>query len=152
MDNSTTGKAFDVKIRPAIRADRRQLSELYYKLYPKRTSKPAVLIGRVGIKNVLLVAEENGKVLGFLWADLVTHGYLKFGNIEELFVDKASRHRGVGRSLAEAAMCKFRELQANVVFVSTGRSNKRAMKFYRRLGFRLCKGPWFYWAPKERQT
>jgi ribosomal protein S18 acetylase RimI-like enzyme len=142
----------DVRIRAATRGDRKQLSELYYQLYPKRRSKRTVPIGQVKIENVLLVAEEDGKVIGFLWADLVTHGFLRFGNIEELFVERLVRHKGVGRSLAEAAMRRFRELQADVVFVSTGRSNKRAMKFYRRLGFRLCKGPWFYWMPKRNQT
>jgi ribosomal protein S18 acetylase RimI-like enzyme len=142
----------DVRIRAARRADWKQLSELYYQLYPKRRSKRAVPVSRSKIANILLVAEENGKLIGFLWANLVTHGFLRFGNIEELFVKRAFRHKGVGRSLAEAAMRRFRELQADVVFVSTGRNNKRAMKFYRRLGFRLCKGPWFYWTPKRNQT
>jgi ribosomal protein S18 acetylase RimI-like enzyme len=141
-----------VRIRAARSADRKQLSELYSQLYPKRRSKRAVPIGQVKIENILLVAEEKSKVIGFLWADLVTHGFLRFGNIEELFVERVFRHKGVGRLLAEAAMRRFRERQTNVVFVSTGRSNKGAIKFYRRLGFRLCKGPWFYWIPKRNQT
>ncbi len=141
----------DVRIRAARRADRKQLSKLYYQLYPKRRSKRTVPISRSKITNILLVAEENRTVIGFLWANLVTHAFLRFGNIDELFVERAVRHKGVGRFLAEAAMRRFRELQADVVFVSTGRSNKRAMKFYRRLGFRLCKGPWFYWTPKRNR-
>jgi len=45
-------------------------------------------------------------------------------------------------------MRRFKELGASVVFVTTERGNMEAIRLYEKLGFRLCRGPWFYWDAK----
>lgn len=139
-----------MKIRNATLKDKAKISELYYELHPERKPKKLVPIEKSKFKNILLVAEENKQLTGFIWANFIQYGFSKFGYIEELFVKKEFRNKRIGRSLVKSIMKRFEDLKVAAVFVTTEKENKEAISLYQKLGFKLCKGPWFYWNPKKK--
>lgn len=82
------------------------------------------------------VAEENGDIVGFIFCN--RFWYSKFehsqvGAIHEIVVLPEHRHEGIGKRLIEMAM---RELNSEKVELWVGERNKKAIKFYEKLGFR----------------
>ena len=73
----------------------------------------------------ILIYEEEGTVLGFLG--------LQDSYIAGLFVEKASRSRGIGRLLLEAAKSGRQELTLHAYAENTG-----AVRFYEREGFQTA--------------
>lgn len=70
------------------------------------------------------VAVEDGRVIGFI--ALIEHV------VGGLFVDRASRGRGVGTALIEFAKARKGPLEVDVFT-----QNERARRFYEKCGFRL---------------
>jgi len=143
-----------MKIRNFAQKDKKTVSELYYELHPveekERKEKCSLIpIEKSRLKTILLVVEEKDQIIGFVWGNLIVYGFFRYGTIDELFVKKEFRNKGIGSSLVKAIMKKFKGLKTKVVFVATEKENKEAIELYKKLGFKLCKGPWFYWNPKE---
>lgn len=84
------------------------------------------------------MAEEGDRLIGYLVVVFLMS--LEYGGIsaeiDELYVDRPERGRGVGKALLKAAG-KFLS-QQNIVQISlrVGKSNQAAMRFYQNLGFR----------------
>lgn len=138
-----------MKIRNATIKDKKDITNLYCELYPDRKIKKLLSIEKTKFKSFILVAEVGKQIVGFIWANFVQYGFSKFGYIEELFVKKEFRNKGIGRSLVKAIMKKFKDLKVAAVFVTTEKENKEVISLYKKLSFKLSKGPWFYWNPKE---
>jgi len=138
-----------MKIRNATIKDKKDITNLYHELYPGRKIKKLLPIEKTKFKSFIFVAEENKQIVGFIWANFIQYAFSKFGYIEELFVKKQFRSKGIGRSLVKTIMKKFKDLKVAAVFVTTEKENKEAIELYQKLGFKLCKGPWFYWNPRE---
>ncbi|HAF07105.1 MAG: GNAT family N-acetyltransferase [bacterium] len=143
-----------MKIRKFTQKDKRVVSELYYNLHPveekgKKEKGLLIPVEKSKLKTILLVAEENARVVGFIWGNLIIYGFFRYGIVEELFVKKEFRNKGIGRSLVKEIMKQFKRLKVKVVFVTTEKENKEAIDLYKELGFKLDKAPWFYWNPKE---
>ena len=93
-----------------------------------------------------LVARDSGRIVGFACARIVDNpGYAvmptaqRVLQIEELFVLREARQRGIGSALMRAALQRGRErgVAAFHVFTAT-RDTDRVLRFYRRHGFQ----PW----------
>lgn len=85
----------------------------------------------------MLVARDQSNILGlvnFTTRKMIMHPGPS-GLIDELVVTQTSRGSGIGKQLILAAVDKCRELGCCEIEVSTEKSNKRARKFYRTLGF-----------------
>ena len=83
-----------------------------------------------------IVAEEDGKVLGFTqlsWYVIPSKGLIAW--VEEVIVDEQARGKGVGRSLTERLIEIAKELGCNQVRLTA--SNFVAQKLYESLGFRF---------------
>jgi len=81
----------------------------------------------------LLVAEQEGRVVGYL---LASDALILFANgvvteLLELYVDEDERRRGIGRRLVQQAVARAKERGAVEVTVPT----RRAADFYLALGF-----------------
>jgi len=137
-----------MKIREARLKDQKDITELYYQLYPKRRQKRSLPIKKFNAKSFLLVAEKKKKIIGFIWSTFINYGTSKFGYIEELFVKKEFRNKGIGTTLVKNIMKKMKKLKIAALFVTTEKENREAIKLYRNLGFKKCKGSWLYWNPK----
>jgi len=143
-----------MRIRKATKKDKKSISELYYELHPieeKQNKEKGLLvpIEKSKLRSILLVAEINKQVVGFIWGHFIVYGFFKYGTIDEFFVKKDFRERGIGTSLLKKAMKKFKGLNVKVVLVGTEKENKEAIVLYKELGFEIGKeSQWFYWSPK----
>jgi ribosomal protein S18 acetylase RimI-like enzyme len=87
-------------------------------------------------KNVVFVAEEEGRIIGLCWCTIVDRGTDKQGEIAEFFVEKEFRGKGVGRELVNAAQQLFVSEKVEVAFAWTYHGNKVALKLYKDAGFK----------------
>ena len=145
-----------MKIRKATKKDKKRISELYYQLHPieeKGNKEKGLLVPiEKSIMNpILLVAEENRKIVGLIWAHFMQYGFFKYGSIDELFVEEDSRGKGIGSKLIEEAVKKLQKMKAKIILVGTEKENKEAIKLYQKVGFELGENSlWFYWSPKKK--
>ena len=128
-------------IRPATAADHQVLRELYegfcaeipppdYRpLDPEQEWREIVEIVR---DEVALLAEEDGRVTGFLLARLKQPG---IGFVTDVFVRPEARGTGAATALMREANARLRERGARVLTLDVQASNARARRFYERLGF-----------------
>lgn len=83
-----------------------------------------------------LVAEIDGRVVGFVSVDVETHFA---GEVDaylgELLVDAPHEGAGVGAALVAAAESAARKRGHRCLTLSTGAANHRALGFYSSLGF-----------------
>lgn len=86
----------------------------------------------------LLLASEDGRALGFLTCNtsFPSPGLGRRLVIEDLFVAKAARNRGLGLRLLRAAAAVAEELGASELGWTTDPDNAAAQRFYDRLGAR----------------
>ncbi|MFI5236155.1 MAG: GNAT family N-acetyltransferase [Gemmatimonadales bacterium] len=89
---------------------------------------------------LLLVAEREGVVAGYLYAGLEGMDYMALrgpaGAIYDIVVDRAHRRQGVGQALLDAALKALTERGAPQVVLSTAAKNEEAQRLFARAGFR----------------
>ena len=89
---------------------------------------------------VLLVAEENGSVIGYVYAGLEGFDYMALrgpaGALYDIVVDPARRGAGVGRQLLDAALTWLAARGAPRVVLSTAEQNESAQRLFAGAGFR----------------
>ena len=145
------------KLRPAVHADLTVLGnfgalllELHHELDAKRfieptTNTPARYAGFLKSQlsrtdTILLVAEDNGAVLGYVYAAHEGYDYMALrgpaGVVHDLFVDPARRRQGVGRLLLEAAIERLRAMGSDRFVLSTAYLNEAARNLFTTMGFR----------------
>ena len=90
-----------------------------------------------GTKSMVFVAEdEQGSRLGFATVSHSTH-FTGVGQayIGELATDETAEGQGVGKALAQACEQWTREQGYTILALATGAANKRALGFYRHMGY-----------------
>lgn len=146
-----------VSIRPATSADVPTLGRLgalmvrtHYEFDPKRfmAVSPqtemrygAFLESQFGKPDVVvLVAELDGEVVGYVYAGLEGYDYMALrgpaGALYDVVVDPTHRRSGVGRVLVTAAMDFLKSRGAPRVVLSTAEHNDEAQRLFARAGFR----------------
>lgn len=89
---------------------------------------------------VVLVAERDGRVLGYAYAVLEGNDYMALrgpaGVLHDIVVDPAQRGRGVGRILLDAMVAVLESRGAPQVVLSTAERNESAQRLFARAGFR----------------
>src|SRR5919199_1297662 len=89
---------------------------------------------------VVLVAERDGKVLGYTYAGVEGHDYMSLrgpaGVLYDIVVDPAHRGRGVGRVLLGGTLAALKSRGAPRVVLSTAERNESAQRLFARAGFR----------------
>jgi ribosomal protein S18 acetylase RimI-like enzyme len=83
-----------------------------------------------------VVAEMDGKLVGFAAAEY--EGWNRCLNVRDLYVSADQRQRGVGRALIGHLEAFARRAGARCLWLETQNVNYPAIRFYRRMGFRLC--------------
>jgi ribosomal protein S18 acetylase RimI-like enzyme len=84
-------------------------------------------------RHLVLVAEINNKIVGFITAD--KQAWNNSFYIERLFVEKEQRSKGYGSKLLLTVINRAKQSKARIVFVDLTPQNKGAMRFYLRNGF-----------------
>lgn len=102
-------------------------AEAHYTPYPPGPFDPVFVRDHVA-----LVAEEDGEIVGTLYANLAT---AHFGYVFGVYTVPAARGRGVGRALMQAIAAHLREQGREYVVLSVDTPNEGAREFYDSLGF-----------------
>jgi ribosomal protein S18 acetylase RimI-like enzyme len=88
----------------------------------------------------VLVAEDNGDVIGYAYAALEGYDYMALrgpaGLLHDIIVAPEHRGRGAGRLLLDAALAFFRSRGAPRVVLLTAERNEAAQRLFARMGFR----------------
>jgi ribosomal protein S18 acetylase RimI-like enzyme len=88
----------------------------------------------------VLVAEDDGAVIGYVYAALEGRDYMSLrgeaGAVHDIVVEPERRGRGVGRLLLAAALSSMKEKGAPRVVLSTAEKNEAAQRLFERAGFR----------------
>lgn len=149
--------ATQLVIRPATSADTPRLGVLgallvdaHYNFDPQRFLKArdrtpadygAFLLRQLADPDVvLLVADDNGDVIGYTYATIEGYDYMSLrgpaGVIQDIIVDPESRGRGAGSLLLDAVLAKLEARGLPQVVLSTAEKNTAAQRLFARKGFR----------------
>ena len=130
-----------MNVRHAIASDAAALAALSTQLgYPAKPEEAAKRLAALGPGNAVLVAEEVGAVVG--WIHVCGVQFFQsppFAEVGGLVVDEASRGRGVGKLLVEAAARWAAEQGYGKLRVRSNVVREDAHRFYEREGFRQVK-------------
>ena len=89
---------------------------------------------------VILVAEDDGDVLGYTFAGIEGYDYMELrgpaGVLYDIVVDQAHRGRGIGQALLDATLAELKTRGAPRVVLSTAERNESAQRLFARAGFR----------------
>ena len=86
----------------------------------------------------LLVAEEDGKILGSAVLVILpgmTHGLSPFAVVEYVIVDKPHRGKGIGKLLMEYIKERCMEAGCYKIMLTSDKRRTEAHEFYRSIGF-----------------
>lgn len=130
-----------MKIRPAKRSDYKQLVDLYnkfvgYDRYSKLDNDSFFEVLK-NKKNFILIAEINGKLVGFITFSIrtVVRYPRPIVEMDELYVEPEYRRLKLGKKLVAASLKKSKQLGCYRMFVESHYKHKAAHKFYEKLGF-----------------
>lgn len=145
-----------MKIRPAVKGDISALSDLARETYAAAFGHSFAAadlahhleahlsdarFGEALEEDVVLVAEEGGRLIGFL-----QFGPLRMPvdaplpgdqEIRRLYVLRQAQNRGVGTRLMDAALAHPRLRDAASVYLDVWERNDGAIRLYERYGFRI---------------
>ena len=138
-----------MKIRLVNDKDQEDFSRLYYLLYSddEGIKSNPIPFDNTNFSNLLLVVEEESKLIGFIWGYFLALGIRRYGYVEDLFIEENHRNQGIASSLLTALKEEFKKLEVEAVFVTTEKDNQEAINLYLKEDFEVCPGPWFFWAP-----
>ena len=89
---------------------------------------------------VVLVAEQDGKVIGYAFAGVEGRDYMSLrgpaGVLHDIVVDPAHRGKGVAQQLLDATLATLEERGAPRVVLWTAERNESAQRLFARAGFR----------------
>jgi len=88
-------------------------------------------------KRYLLIISEGKKMLGYLTASFFSNNYGKFAYIDDIFIIKKYRRRGLATELTKNFLNILRKKRIKSVRLGVNINNKKALKLYKKLGFKL---------------
>ncbi len=103
--------------------------------------------GHALAKRALFVADEEGRVVGFIAGHLSTRMGCE-GELQWMFVEPALQRRGIGGALLEPLARWFVQQDARRVIIDAPPANP-CRAFYLKHGARPLDGYWLYWPDVE---
>ena len=123
--------ASDIKIRRMTMADVDGVAAVEAATFPTPWSRDAFASEMSNVAARYLVAEKDGRVIGFAGAWII----LDESHITNISVLKDERGQGVGRLLTQGLMQYLSNLGAAYATLEVRRSNEIAQNLYQSLGF-----------------
>jgi GNAT superfamily N-acetyltransferase len=126
-----------------LRLRLQQLDPALYQLHPDAERRFLRWVGEVGEdpRATLLVAEEQGRIVGFVYAtverDLPIYLLEEFAVIREWWVEPPFRGRGIGRALIDLAVAELAAVGVVQVRVRTAAGDADVRALLGRCGFRF---------------
>ena len=91
-------------------------------------------------RSVVLVAESEGRVVGYAWGTLEERDWMQLrdacGALQDIWVDDVARRSGVARALIEELTAKLKDKGAPRIVLMTAAKNEDAQRFFEAMGFR----------------
>ena len=87
--------------------------------------------------NVIFVAEDNSKVIGFI--SINKYSEEDYIYLDDYCVDEKYRGQGIGSKLINAAFEFAKSNKINQVLTHVENANKESIKFYKNKGFKLVE-------------
>lgn len=87
-------------------------------------------------KKLLLIAEKNKEIFGYLTASFIISDYQRTGYIDYFFVSKKERRKGIGKLLIKEFINYSKKRKIKKIRLSANLKNKSAIKFYKHLNFK----------------
>lgn len=122
----------DLTIRPVTADDHDEVGRLHDDLFPGTHTRGAALVASTAVHERRLVAERDGRILGYVAAERQPDGS---GYIDYLGVAPAFRRHGVGAQLVRAAVVALVDLGCERFHLTVRESNAGARALYTGLGF-----------------
>ncbi|WP_461865506.1 ribosomal protein S18-alanine N-acetyltransferase [Thermococcus sp.] len=135
-----------VVIRSAKLFDLPEISRIEVKSFKEKYPRGIFMMFLENNPDTFLVAEYNGRVVGYVMA------YLRpdlEGHIMSIAVDPEYRGNGIGKVLMIEVIERLIKKGAKYIGLEVRVSNERAIKLYERLGFRKVKRVIGYYADGE---
>ena len=125
-----------------VRTFQGQLDKARQKLWKKSRAfhdrtKPSRLITKISARGILLVAENDHQLVGFVYGEISkrpNHKLAKLGDVEELFVLADFRQRGVSIKLMKALIKEFKKKGCDHIITHTDSENEPAQALYKTIG------------------
>lgn len=89
-------------------------------------------------KILLLVIEENKKLIGYMHATFFKNIYRKGGYVGDIFVLKEFRRKGIATKLINKFIKVLKNRGYKMISLSVSIKNKKAVRLYKKLGFNIC--------------
>jgi ribosomal protein S18 acetylase RimI-like enzyme len=86
--------------------------------------------------NLILVAEINGKVVGYIWGYIETIMKNKIGKIQELIVTSRQRGKGIGKELIKNMLDFFKGKKCIISEIEVFVDNLSTIQVYEKVGFK----------------
>ncbi len=87
-------------------------------------------------KRFLLIIEDK-IIFGFLIGSIINSDYKKIGYIDDLFVAKEFRRRGIAKELIKRFIEILRERKIKMCRLGVNIKNENAINFYKKIGFKI---------------
>lgn len=126
-----------LRIRPFTASDQQRVTEIEKTCSKVITQVSSVLAFYEGALDGFIVAEVDGRVVGFLIGNLtILRDGSKAGHVLSIAVDPAFRGLGIGRALINYFAKNCRREAAGDLFLEVKKNNESARRFYSHLGFK----------------
>ena len=99
-----------------------------------RMFKDLILKNSKRCPDCVKVAEDDGKLIGYIWFKVVESTVGTFGRFEHLFVEESHRKRGIGRKLMESGEKYFSSRGIKKMKLTVTKGNP-AISLYEKMGY-----------------
>ncbi len=126
----------DVEIRPFKPEDLDEVYAIERRSFLWPWSKGVFIHFHRVTPHLFLVAEADGRVVGYVMGEMEEDNGVKVGHVVNIAVHEAYRRRGIGSRLMMEIERIFREMGAKRVKLEVREGDEGARAFYRHLGYR----------------
>ena len=85
--------------------------------------------------HLILVAEEENKIIGYLTGSIIKNIWQHSGYIDDVFTSKDSKRKGVGFHLIQTFIKYLKTKGIKNCKLEVNKKNNHALKLYKKLGF-----------------
>lgn len=132
-----------MQIKEAVTENKQQIQTLYYQLHAELPREDFDIPSNSTVSKVFIAVENE--VVGFIWVNYYHYAQETIGYIDEMIVKTTERNKGVGTELIKYAVNFLKQMNATSIFISVSLGDEPVLDFYKKQGFKLCKGYWLYY-------
>ncbi|WGI17767.1 ribosomal protein S18-alanine N-acetyltransferase [Methanonatronarchaeum sp. AMET-Sl] len=124
------------KIRQFHQKDLLEINKIETKVFNKESYHPYTFLEYNTPKNIFYVVEKQNKIIGYV---IITPTTTKNAKIISIAIDPEHQSQGIGTKLLKKAINTTKKQKTKKISLEVKKTNKKAIKFYRKLGFQKTK-------------